>query len=139
VYFKDSHWSLFAFAALGFFGRIGVRLWFRRRIFLDDGILTLSFACLVSLTAIFYKRAEVVYLVFSLLRGDMVASLIASQEISVVYDQMNWSFSYITCLWTAIFMVKLCYFAFFHILIQLTPRPLIRYYWTAVVVESTFE
>jgi hypothetical protein len=114
--------------------RIGIRLWSRRRLLLDDGFLILSFACLVAATAIFYVRAEVIYLVFALLRGDLVASLLASQEISVVYDQMNWSFSYITFLWTAIFMVKLCYFAFFHTLIQLTPKPLIRYYWTAVVV-----
>ncbi|KAI1855548.1 hypothetical protein JX266_000413 [Neoarthrinium moseri] len=128
---------LFGLAALAFFGRIVIRIWSRRRIFLDDGILTLSFVCLVAATAIFYRRARVIYMVFALLRGDAVASLIASQEIADVFDQMNWSFSYITFLWTAIFMVKLCYFAFFHTLIRSMPKALTRYYWISFSITTT--
>lgn len=121
-------------AALAFIGRIVIRCWSRHRIFVDDGFFIVSFACLVAATAIFYKRARIIYLVFSLMRGDEIASLIASQEIADVYNQMNWSFAYITFLWTAIFMVKFCYFSFFHTLLTSMPRPLIRYYWTAVVI-----
>ncbi|KAI1074019.1 hypothetical protein F5B20DRAFT_565233 [Whalleya microplaca] len=132
--FKVAIGFLFGFASLAFFGRIVIRLWSRRRIFLDDGFLIVSFICLVGSTAIFYKRARFIYLIFALMRGDEVALLIASQEIADIYDQTNWSFAYMTFLWTCIFMVKFCYFAFFHTLIQSMPKALIRYYWTAVVV-----
>lgn len=109
---------MFALASLSFIGRIGIRVCSRNRILLDDGFLIVSFSCLVASTSIFYKRARVIYLVFSLMRGDEVVSLIASQDIGDVYNQMNWSFAYMTFLWTAIFMVKFCYFAFFHTLLQ---------------------
>lgn len=68
------------------------------------------------------------------MRGDQIISLIASQEISDVFNQMNWSFAYITFLWTSVFMVKLCYFAFFHTLLLSMSRALNRYYWTAAVI-----
>jgi uncharacterized membrane protein len=97
-------------------------------------MLCVGFACLVASTAIFYKRARIIYLVFALMGGDQIASLIASQEISDIYGQMDWSFSYITFLWTTVFMVKLCYLAFFHTLLLSMSRALTRYYWTAVVV-----
>ncbi|OTB09269.1 hypothetical protein M426DRAFT_260579 [Hypoxylon sp. CI-4A] len=125
---------LFGLASLAFFGRIAVRVLSRRRIFIDDGFVITSFVCLVAATSIFYKRARIIYMVFSLMRGDEVIELIASQEIADVYGQMNWSFPYVTFMWTTIFMVKLCYFAFFRVLLQSMPKSLIRYYWTAVVM-----
>lgn len=67
------------------------------------------------------------------MRGDQVVSLIAIQEIQDVYNQMYWSFCYITFMWTTIYMVKLCCFAFFRTLLSRMPRPLIRYYWVCVV------
>ncbi|KAJ0108223.1 hypothetical protein J7T55_000188 [Diaporthe amygdali] len=134
--FKTAIGFLFALASLAFIGRIFIRVWSRHRILLDDGVLIISFASLVASTSIFYKRARIIYLVFSLMRNDQVVSLIASQEIADVYDQMNWSFAYMTFLWTTIFMVKFCYFAFFHTLLLSMPRVLIRYYWTAVVATA---
>ncbi|KAK8053074.1 hypothetical protein PG996_012375 [Apiospora saccharicola] len=124
--------SLFALASLAFFGRITIRVWSRRRIYLDDGLLILGYICLVLETAIFYKRARMIYLVFSLMRREEVVSLIATQEIQDVYNQMYWSFCYITFIWTTIYAVKLCYFAFFRTLLSRMPKPLIRYYWVCV-------
>lgn len=68
--------------------------------------------------------------------GDQVVSLIAAQEIDDIFAQMNWSFAYLTFLWTAIFMVKFCYFAFFRTLLLSMPRMWIQYYWTAVVFTT---
>lgn len=65
--------------------------------------------------------------------NDEVVSLIATQELGDILAQMNWSFAYMTFLWTAIFMVKFCYFAFFRTLLLSMPRTWIRYYWTTVV------
>ncbi|KAI1212617.1 uncharacterized protein F4807DRAFT_413761 [Annulohypoxylon truncatum] len=124
---------LFGLASVAFFGRITIRVVSRRRVFLDDCFVIASFACLAVATAIFYKRVLMIYTVFALMRGDVVITLMASQEIDDVYAQMNWSFPYITFLWTTIFMVKLCYCAFFRILLQSMPKALIRYYWITVV------
>jgi hypothetical protein len=125
---------LFALALLAFLGRITIRLLSRGRIYLDDGFLIAAFTSLVASTAIFYKRSRVIYLVFALMRNDEHVSLIASQDIADIYNQMNWSFSYITFLWTDIFMVKFCYLAFFYTLLRSMPTALIRYYWSATVL-----
>jgi hypothetical protein len=70
--------------------------------------------------------------------NDQIVSLIATQELSNadILAQVNWSFSYMTFLWTAIFMVKFCYFAFFRTLLQSMPRAWIRYYWIMVVFTT---
>ena len=127
---------MFALASIAFIGRIIIRVWTRKRILLDDGFLIVSFASLIASTAIFYERARIIYLVFSFMSNDPVIALIASQEIDDASAQANWSFAYITFLWTTIFMVKLCYFAFFHTLLLSMPRLWIRYYWTAIVVTT---
>ncbi|PHH67384.1 hypothetical protein CDD81_153 [Ophiocordyceps australis] len=131
--FKVAIGILFGIASLAFAGRLAIRLISRRRMLLDDVLLIISYLSLTASTAIFYKRAWITYLVMALMRSDMVASLIASQQIADVFIQMNWSFSYITFLWTAIFMEKLCYLAFFHTLLRCMPRGILRYYWVSVI------
>ncbi|KAK7932038.1 hypothetical protein PG985_002750 [Apiospora marii] len=128
---------LFTLASVAFFGRITIRVWSRRRTYLDDGLLILGYLCLVLATAIFYKRARIIYLIFSLMRGDKDVVLIASQEIDDVFNQTYWSFCYMTFIWTTIYTVKLCYFAFFRTLLSRMPRPLIRYYWVCVIFTIT--
>jgi hypothetical protein len=124
---------LFSIASLAFLGRIAIRLSIRRRVFLDDGLLVLSFLSLVAATTIFYLRARLSYLVFSLLRRDQVIALIAAEEIDQVLKQMNYAFAYISTLWSTIFLVKLCYFAFFRVLLKSMSKHFARYYWTALV------
>ncbi|KAI3341145.1 hypothetical protein F4824DRAFT_516336 [Ustulina deusta] len=106
----------------------------RRRVCLDDIILVVGFLSLIAATVIFYERARTLYLIFGLSRNDEIITLIASQEISTVYNQLNWSFGYTTTLWTTIFSVKLCYFVFFR---TLMPLRLVRYYWVAVALTIT--
>ncbi len=106
----------------------------RRRVCLDDIILVVGFLSLIAATVIFYERARTLYLIFGLSRNDEIITLIASQEISTVYNQLNWSFGYTTTLWTTIFSVKLCCFVFFR---TLMPLRLVRYYWVAVALTIT--
>ncbi|KAI0435795.1 hypothetical protein F4803DRAFT_544387 [Xylaria telfairii] len=132
--FKVAIAVLFAMASMAFIGRIAIRLSSRRRMYLDDLILTIGYLSLIGATFIFYERARVLYLVFGLTRKDTEITLIASQEIETVYNQLNWSFGYTTTLWTAIFSVKICYFVFFRALIQSMPVRLVRYYWVAIIL-----
>lgn len=77
-----------------------------------------------------------IYLIFCLMGNDEVVSLLASQEIGDILAQASWSFAYMTFLWTTIFMVKFCYFAFFRTLLISMPRAWTRYYWTAVIFTT---
>lgn len=66
--------------------------------------------------------------------GDLIASLIASQHIEEMQDtKSKWIIAYVFFLWTTIFMVKFCYFAFFYTLIRSMPRGFIWFYWSSVV------
>ncbi|KAI1821134.1 hypothetical protein F4861DRAFT_485397 [Xylaria intraflava] len=133
--FKIAIAVLFGISSLAFIGRIAIRLLSRRRVYPDDIILTTGFLSLIGATFIFYERARTIYLVFGLSMNDEEITLIASQEIANIYDQLNWSFGYTATLWTTIFSVKLCYFALFRTLIQSMPVHFVRYYWTAIVLS----
>lgn len=113
-----------------------IRIGSRQRLLLDDCFLLISFVSLLGSTFIFYKRARVIYIVFNLMKGDEIISLIASQDIDNMYAQIGWSFAWISLLYTAIFMVKFTYFALFKKLLRSMPRKLIRVYWTAVVFSA---
>lgn len=123
---------LFGLAILCFLGRICIRLYSRRRLVLDDMILTFGFVCLTGATAVLYKRIEIIYLEFSVIRGDPLAAVMAMQQINELYKQNAWMLSYLAILWTAIFAVKWCYFAFFYPFLRSMTKGLIRYYWSAV-------
>jgi hypothetical protein len=119
---------LFGTAILSFFGRITIRLASRRRLFLDDGFLTVAFVCLIGGTAICYTRINMIYLEFAVLRGDQIAALLAFQQIDNLFEQSKWQLAYLLLLWTTIFAVKWSYLAFFFPLLRAMPRKLIFYY-----------
>jgi hypothetical protein len=123
---------LFGLAILSFFGRITIRLASRRRLFIDDGFLTVAFVCLIGATAICYRRINMIYLEFAVLRGDQIAALLAFQQIDNLFEQSKWQLAYLLLLWTAIFAVKWCYLAFFFPLLRAMPKKFIFYYQFSV-------
>jgi hypothetical protein len=124
---------LFGLATLNFFDQITIRLASRRHLFLDDGFLTLAFVCLIGGTAILYKRIYMIYLEFSVLRGDQIAALLAFQQMDNLFKQSKWQLAYLLFLWTAIFAVKWYYLAFFYPLLRSMSKKLMYYYWFSVV------
>ncbi|KAL3478466.1 hypothetical protein BJX99DRAFT_245448 [Aspergillus californicus] len=124
--------SLFGFAALVFFGRILIRLLTRKRLFLDDAFLILSFLCLCAGTVILILRNDREYLVFALLREDPRAYSVALVNMGQVYAESKWHLAYMTVLWTSVFAVKWCYLAFFRPLLQNMSRYLVWYYWATI-------
>lgn len=123
---------LFGFATLCFFGRIAIRLASRRRLFLNDSFLTFAFICLIGGTAILYKRVQIVYLEFSVLRGDEIAALLAFQQMDNLFEQSKWQLAYLLFLWTTVFSVKWCYLAFFYPLLRAMSKRILYYYWISV-------
>ncbi|KAK8085851.1 hypothetical protein PG997_007122, partial [Apiospora hydei] len=131
---SDYQASFFALASLAFVGRIAIRVWSRHRLSFDDAFLSLGYVSLTVATIIFYVRARLIYYNFALVRGDLIISLIASQEMQDVLDQKYWSFFYMALMFAAIFLVKLSYFALFRPLLRQMPKAFIRYYWASVVL-----
>ncbi|PHH79135.1 hypothetical protein CDD82_2574 [Ophiocordyceps australis] len=133
--FKVAVGVLFAIASLAFAGRLTIRLMSRRRMLLDDLLLLASYLSLTITTAIFYTRARFIYLACAAMKkDDQVVSLIAAEQIAELYLETNWYMAYMVFVWTAIFMIKLCYLAFFHTLLRCMPRWILRFYWVSVVI-----
>ncbi|PHH74244.1 hypothetical protein CDD82_5033 [Ophiocordyceps australis] len=126
-------WCLFAFAALTFIGRLFIRLSTRRRLYVDDGFLTLAFLCLAVGTILFHLRLEYLYVEVAVLRGNSDALAIALTELHEIIAQAKWQLCTFTLLWTSIFSTKLCYFAFFHSLIRATPNWFIWYFRISIL------
>jgi hypothetical protein len=71
---------LFRVAFLTCAGRILIRLFTRRRLYMDDGFLLFAFLNLIGGTGILYKRIHMIYLEFAVLHGDEIPSLLAFDE-----------------------------------------------------------
>jgi hypothetical protein len=87
---------------------------------------------LIGGTAILYTRIHMIYLEFSVLRGDPIASLLAFQQMDNLFEQSKWQLAYLLLLWTAIFAVKWTYLAFFFPLLRAMPKKFIYYYRVSV-------
>ncbi|KAF7502321.1 hypothetical protein GJ744_006131 [Endocarpon pusillum] len=131
--FKIAVGILFGLAVLCLLLRILIRLVIRRRLFLDDSFLIFSFVCLTGSTVILYKRIYMIYLEFSMMAGDPTASILAFQQKDELLKQSKWSLAYFLFLWTSIFAVKWCYFAFFYPLLRAMWKWIIYYYWFAII------
>ncbi|KAN0067011.1 hypothetical protein V8E54_014935, partial [Elaphomyces granulatus] len=109
---------LLSIALFSFFGRIFIRLFTQRRLYMDDGFLTLALACLCAGTIIVYERMQIICLQSAILQKNPTALQIAREQMDDIYDQSGWQFAYLFLLWTTLFAVKWCYFAFFHPFLQ---------------------
>jgi hypothetical protein len=131
--FKMALGFLFGLAVICFVGRMLIRLCSHRRLFLDDGFLIFGFLCLTSGTAMLYKRMRLVYLMLAVIRGNPIASLMASQHIGDLFEQSKWQVAYMLFLWTAVFAVKWCYFAFFYPFLRSLTKGFVYFYRFAII------
>ncbi|PYH90486.1 hypothetical protein BO71DRAFT_462274 [Aspergillus ellipticus CBS 707.79] len=118
----------FGIAVLSFLGRIFIRLFTRRRLYIDDGFLSFAFATLCGGTVLGYLRIYIVYLQFAVLQGDMAATAIVASDPGEHAKQFAYNLAYIVLLWTTVFAVKWCYLAFFHPLLVGMSRRFVFYY-----------
>ena len=122
---------MFGTATLTCAGRILIRLYTRRKLFLDDVFLILGFFSLIGGT-ILLKQVPVFYLVLATLQGDFWATVLSFKKINDVIKQWDYIYAYFVFLWTSIYAVKGCYFAFFAQFRRTMTRTFNWYYWIAV-------
>ncbi|PYI01174.1 hypothetical protein BO78DRAFT_391341 [Aspergillus sclerotiicarbonarius CBS 121057] len=118
----------FGIAVLSFLGRIFIRLFTRRRLYLDDGLLSFAFATLLAGTVLGYLRAYTIYTELAALEGDITAILVIGSNLSAHGQDFGYNIAFIGLLWTTVFAVKWCYLAFFHPLLVGMSRWFIFYY-----------
>ncbi|PWY70291.1 hypothetical protein BO94DRAFT_609388 [Aspergillus sclerotioniger CBS 115572] len=118
----------FGIAVLSFLGRIFIRLFTRRRLFLDDAFLSFAFATLLVGTVLGYLRAYTIYTELAAMEGDITAILVIGSNLSAHEQDFGYNIAFIGLLWTTVFAVKWCYLAFFHPLLVGMSRWFIYYY-----------
>ncbi|PWY92220.1 hypothetical protein BO70DRAFT_402066 [Aspergillus heteromorphus CBS 117.55] len=132
VQYKIITGIFFGIAVLSFLGRIFIRLFTRRRLYIDDGFLSFAFATLCGGTVLGYLRIYIVYLQFAVLQGDLAATEIVASDPGQHARQFAYNLAYIVLLWTTVFAVKWCYLAFFHPLLVGMSRGFVFFYWFTI-------
>lgn len=122
---------LFSLATVTCAGRIFIRLFTRRRLFLDDAFLLFAWVSLVGSTAIL-GRIHYLYLYLAVLRGDMMASLVAFSMMDELLPTSDYQLAYLILAWTTVFAIKWCYLAFFYPLLRAMAKSFLYYYWFAI-------
>ena len=123
----------FGIAILAAIARTVIRLHLNQRLELDDAFLSLACVCFIATTILLYKMLPDIYL-FETLETEpgSVAALIPPVEIlqKVVWFE-NCDSAYLFVTWTAIFLVKASFLAFFRRLINRVGKMVT--YWKVVV------
>lgn len=127
---------MFGLAILAMLFRTSTRLYFRRRLQLDDALLLFGTACLIASTVILYRGTHAVFLVQALSMGPTVQIKGPIMDFDTVNDQVTlfqkttWIF--VPLAFTTIFAVKFGFLSFFRHLVDHLPR--LHMYWRCVVV-----
>jgi len=122
---------LLSIALLCFVGRMALRIWARRRLYLDDGFLIFSAIMLCTASGIMYENVFQIFLFNSIGRAPelMITTAFSAYANDLQTNHSTQVFTVLT--WAAIYGVKFTFFAFFKPLIQFRER-LTIYYWISV-------
>lgn len=117
-------------AVLAVAGRLAIRLYTRRRLFLDDVFVIFGLGCLCTATALSYRMTRTLPLGEALRRySDIVIP--AEQNQSLLSD-MEYAASVFCLVWTTTFAVKFSFLVLFWQLLQRVSKWLTKYYWVVV-------
>lgn len=127
---------MFGLAITCFIGRICIRVYTRRRLFLDDFVLSVAVAALIFATVTALRHSFYMYLVSMMfLAPELIATTPFFSYLDVLESSpINFGYAdrIAVAQWTAIYGVKFCFFAFFGPLIVRPLRYLKIYYWACL-------
>lgn len=122
--------TLFAVAVLTVAARVSVRLYTRRRLYLDDCFLIFGLICLSGATGLTLTFVRNMF-ISEALRLDPTVVVRVDQLLALT-NSMAVVDSFLALAWTAIFSVKFCFLALFRLLIRQVSKKLTVYYWCVV-------
>jgi hypothetical protein len=113
-------------------GRLIIRFLTRRRLYVDDGFLSVACILLLASTIIFYQRCYYEYIEQGILTSVPSSVGEAVKNMDQMLEQNSWELTNHLLFWTAAFAVKWSYFALFKPLVRNMSRLVVRYYWFSV-------
>lgn len=125
-------WVVCSLALITVGGRIAMRFFTRRKLFLDDYFLLMAMPCVVVATSVLQWGVEGLFIYKSLMSNEAIVldvddlnELVRVSKVTSIFVDMSW---------TAIFCVKFSFLALFHVLIKNVSAHLSRYFWCVVAI-----
>ena len=126
--FQNAIITMFTIACFTLTARILMRIYTRRRLYLDDFFIILGFIFLSGSTYLVLHSARSIFMIESVSTGLINKDLLRLSD-SISFEQA------FKCLsWSAIFSGKFSFLALFKVLIRRLSRRLTIYYWVVVGV-----
>ncbi|XXH05028.1 hypothetical protein Hte_011452 [Hypoxylon texense] len=123
---------LFGSAVLSVAARLGIRIFGRRNIGWDDGLVLFATMALIVAFSVCLRLLNTLYLVEAM---NKKAAVPFQEEIPDILDLSKWATVFAAMNWTAVYMVKFAFMNFFHVLIKgMSPR-ITRFYWATVGIS----
>lgn len=114
-----------------FIMRLALRVFTRRKLYLDDYVLIFGLACLAAATSLVYSFSPVIFLSNAVRLDPSVFPTLS--ETTKLIDSLKIIDSFLALIWTTTFAVKLSFLIFFKQLIERVSRKITIYYWVVVV------
>lgn len=115
-----------------FIMRLALRIFTRRRLYLDDYILFFGLACLTAATYLVYSFSHLIFLSNAVRLDPLVAPTLS--ETTKLINSLKIIDSFLALIWTTTFAVKLSFLVFFKQLIERVSKKITIYYWVVVGV-----
>ena len=111
--------------------RLALRIFTRRKLFLDDYILLFGLACLGAATGLVYSFSQLIFLSNAVRLDSTVFPTL--DETNQLINSLKIIDSFLALIWTTTFAVKLSFLVFFKQLIERVSKKITIYYWVVVV------
>jgi hypothetical protein len=127
---------LFGTAILAVLTRFAIRIFKRRRVRFDDGLVLIATMALIAAYGLCLNLLPRLYLVEAINKKKIPFPFL--EEIPVLLSTLKWATIFAAMNWTSVYMVKFAFMYFFHPLIVGLSRRVTRFYWTTVVLLAVF-
>lgn len=112
--------------------RFAIRIFGRRKIGWDDGLVLIAFMALIAAFVVCHKFVTMLYLMAAL-RNEAV--IVFQEELLEIKDVLKWANIFGAMNFTAVYMVKFAFLNFFYPLIQGMSLRITRFYWATVGIS----
>ena len=116
--------------------RVGLRVYSRRSLFLDDYIVLVGVICLCAASGLLYGYCDYYFLSGALQKDpSLFLQLEPDQTKKMFQATTTYVHAYLAFIWTTIFAVKFSFLAFFFKLIERVTK-IHTYYWIVVAITG---
>lgn len=111
-------------------GRLAIRIYTRRRLYLHDVVVIFGLGCLCTATALSYRMTRTLPLGEVLRRYS--DTVISAEQNQSLLSNMEYAASVFCLIWTTTYAIKFSFLVLFWQLLQRVSKWLTRYFWVVV-------